>query len=292
MKKIISIILILAMVFSLTACGSTTETVYTLDKEQLENDLFSLSLPSGYAAYNNTYIVTDELFSDASGEYYFVGSDVFGNTDAGDYIMLLPISQWTNQILIAVPESNTDAIEKAEAFMQSYIEEKWLDSSSVETFTENGYSVWSVSSETARAQEVFKNGTSSLDIAEKLTDLEEYANIFANNMVGTLDTDYYVFEGVIEKENLEDMFVLASTMIGVHPVIVLKPTAGMEDEVKANMQAWIDQQYVTFESYMAYNIPLLDGRIEETQNGYLIYVISSYNDPAYDAIMGSFVEVE
>ncbi len=288
MKKIISITLILALCLSLVACGSApveTDKEYTLDKDTLQDILFSTSVEGERDAFNSVYAVTDETYDALVGS--IVSKDLIN-----DYIVFLPETEWTNYILFAFQTDNVDAVTSAMTeYFDAFKAEKWVSDDQVGVYAESGWYVWSVSLSNESVLEVVKRGMERDVMEAELLALKESLLVFSANMPSTLDDEYYALEGMLDKENLVDMYILNSTIIGVNPLMVFKPAEGCDAAVKEFMTAWQQNQLDTMSWYQPNLIPIIEGMQLIEENGYLIYIISEYDDVIKEAIADSWVEV-
>ncbi len=289
MKKIISILLILVLSLSLVACGSApaeTDKEYTLDKDTLQDILFSTSVEGDRDAFNGVYAVTDETYDALVGN--IVSKDLIN-----DYIVFLPETEWTSYILFAFQTDNASAVTSAMTeYFDDYKEEKWLSDEQVGVYAESGWYVWSVSLSNESVLEVVKRGMERDVMEAELLALKESLLVFSANMPSTLDDEYYALEGMLDKENLADMYILNSTIIGVNPLMIFKPAEGCDDAVKEFMTAWQQNQLDTMSWYQPNLIPIIESMELVEENGYLIYIISEYDDVIKAAIEKSWVEVE
>ncbi|MFI3163660.1 MAG: hypothetical protein R3Y65_04360 [Bacillota bacterium] len=290
MKKIISIVLILALCLSLAACGSATvetetDKEYTLDKDTLEEILFSTSVEGDRNAFNSVYAVTDETY-DA-----LVGSIVSKNL-INDYIVFLPETDWTNYILFAFQTDNVDAVTSAMTeYFDGFKADKWLSDDQVGVYVENGWYVWSVSLANDDVLDILKAGMEKDALQAELLALKEALLVFAGNMPSTLDDEFYTLEGMLDKENLVEMYILNSTIIGVNPLMIFKPAEGCDDAIKEFMTTWQANQLDTMSWYQPNLVPIIESMELIEENGYLIYIISDYNDDIKAAIADSWMEV-
>lgn len=287
MKKIIAIALILVMTLSFVGCGATEvpDKTYTLDKDILQENLFNVIVEGDRDAFNSVYAVTDETYDALMSE--IVSKDIIT-----DYIVFLPETEWTNYIFFAFQTENPDEVNSAMTqYFDTYKTNKWLSDDQVSIFAESDWYVWSVSLDADAVIEIVKSGAEKDVMEAELLALKESFSVFGANMPSSLDDEYFVFEGMLEKSDLTDMYVLNSTIIGVNPLMMFKPAEGCEDTVKDMMTTWQQSQLDTMSWYQPNLVPIIESMELIEQNGYLIYIINEYPDETKTAIESAWVEI-
>ncbi len=292
MKKIIAIILTLALTLSLAACGAKEPEIknYTLDKDKLQESLFDVTVEGDRNAFDGVYSVTDET-------YKALVEDIVSKDMISDYIVFLPEDEWNSHMFFAFQTENPDGVNVAMTDYMNTVKEKLgLMDDQIGVFAESGWYVWSISLDNKAVLEVVKRGMEKSVMQDELLAIKESIPVFAMNIPSTLDEEFFVFDGMfdsmLDKSDLEDMYVLNSMIIGVNPLMIFKPAEGKADVVKEFVTAWQKQQLDTMSWYQPHLVPIIESMELVEENGYLIYIINEYPDVTKAAIASSWVEVE
>ena len=145
------------------------------------------------------------------------------------------------------------------------------------------------SDEPSTAPETEAPATSALAdaITSARTDEENEAYpVFSDK--AAIEDAYYQVVG-FTAEDVDDIAMSVSLInIKAYGIVIAKPAEGCADTVKAGLQAFIDNQCASFETYLADQYEIAkNAKLETLDDGTIVMVMCANADAVYDAIVAA-----
>ena len=145
------------------------------------------------------------------------------------------------------------------------------------------------SDEPSTAPETEAPATSALAdaITSSRTDEENEAYpVFSDK--ASIEDAYYQVVGFTASD-VDDIAMSVSLInIKAYGIVIAKPAEGCADTVKAGLQAFIDTQCASFETYLADQYEIAkNAKLETLDDGTIVMVMCANADAVYDAIVAS-----
>lgn len=260
MKKI-TIVLTLMVSLLLTGCAGNV----TLDLEKVSTELNQLKTEKFDLHSAFSYVDDTEVFEDLEDIFDYDFNPIFGLTreNIGAYSVRMNKETLDMYIIFEVME-NKDTV-KAE--MKKYFESIGKGTSVLATEHE-GYLIYINSSDNEKVLKAIKS--SKEVVFSSLMKVEDSA------IEETLN---------IKKEQYSEILMeIPAIMVKSNMYVIVKPEKDETENVKKAIDDYMKKLEDQWSTYLPDQFELVEDRLVEEYNGYLIYIVSSDNEKALEVI--------
>lgn len=263
MKKLLASFLAIVTLVTLTACGQAKEKI---DLEQTKKDVEALKVNEVSRVNMANALSMTELFLDVTEKYDFdlkkleiSKGNIAKVDDMYDFSFAVNTKEKVGYFIGKPAEGKKEDLEKQlKKFFKKY---------KYETKEVEGYLVYVACSDNEAA----------------LKTVEE--NIYAPLLYALTYADTEMVLGEGTKELVEEsLYALPSFMTSAEQYIIVKPSKGNKDEVKAKLDEYMKNLQTQWDTYLPEQAAIVKNRLETEIGDYLIYIVTSDNDVVLKAI--------
>lgn len=265
MKKIFSLLLVGLLL--ITGCGKSN---VNLDLDKISKELDNLPSDEFYLQGVSSLIDEKNYFENLEDIYEYDFEKVFGldSSNIGNEYLARINKTNNTMLLIFKPLENKDKIkEDMASYFKSIESTNDLIKNRLETEYE-GYLIYIVSNDNNKVLETIKSSRA----------------LTFNNLVPVEGEMVESTLGIKEDAYSEILMKVPMMIVQSNMYLIIKPEDGKKDDVKQAIDKYMTKLEEQWKTYLPDQYELVKNRKYEEYGGYLIYIVSSDNEKAFDTI--------